>query len=161
MPGANQGSTAGKPGGKFEELKEMMKSFLEYETARFKREERRLRNMEQPFSRIQEQVSLIKEKDDSKGSTGTNSDAEASKILAENRRLMREQKEEQLSVQEEKKIKDEEDALLAEEERVKMVEKVRQERARHAAEPAGVPGKEESDPEEEEREASFRLHAPP
>ncbi|KAF3851809.1 hypothetical protein F7725_005164 [Dissostichus mawsoni] len=85
------GSTAGKPGGKFEELKEMMKSFLQYETARFKREERRLRNMEQPFSRIQEQVSLMKEKDDSKGSTGTNSDAEAAQILAENRRLMREQ----------------------------------------------------------------------
>ncbi|KAK1885576.1 Hydrocephalus-inducing protein like [Dissostichus eleginoides] len=96
----------------------------------------------------------MKEKDDSKGSTGTNSAAEAAKILAENRRLMREQKEEQLRLQrkeeemrlaeearlirlqeekklaEEKKIKDEEDALLAEEERVKMVEKVRQERER-------------------------------
>ncbi|KAF3842774.1 hypothetical protein F7725_001623 [Dissostichus mawsoni] len=112
--------------------------------------------MEQPFSRIQEQVSLMKEKDDSKGSKGTNSAAEASKILAENRRLMREQKEkeeqlrlrrkeeemrlaeearlirleEEKKLAEEKKIKDEENALLAEEERVKMVEKVRQERER-------------------------------
>ncbi|KAK1903012.1 Reticulocyte-binding protein 2 like a [Dissostichus eleginoides] len=148
MPGANQGSTAGKPGGKFEELKEMMKSFLQYETARFKREERRLSNMEQPFSRRQEQVSLIKEKDDSKGSTGTNSAAEAAQILAENRRLMREQKkkEEQLS-------------------RGGAGENGREgpsgERARHAAEPAGAPGEEESDSEEEEREASFRLHVPP
>ncbi|KAK1882516.1 Hydrocephalus-inducing protein like [Dissostichus eleginoides] len=122
MPGANQGSTAGKPGGKFEELKEMMKSFLQYETARFKREERRLRNMEQPFSRIQEQVSLMKEKDDSKGSTGTNSDAEAAQILAENRRLMREQKEkeEQLRLQreEEEKLRKEEEMRLAEEARL-------------------------------------------
>ncbi|KAK1898071.1 Dynactin subunit 1 [Dissostichus eleginoides] len=120
MPGANQGSTAGKPGGKFEEPKEIMKSFLEYETARFKREERRLRNMEQPFSRIQEQFSLIKEKDHSKGSTGTNSDAEASKILAENRRLMREQKEEQLRLQreEEEKMTKEEEMRLAEEARL-------------------------------------------
>lgn len=40
---------------------------------------------------------------DSKASTGTNSAAEAAKILAENRRLMREQKEreEQLRVQKE------------------------------------------------------------
>ncbi|KAI9543464.1 hypothetical protein NQZ68_012115 [Dissostichus eleginoides] len=121
MPGANQGSTAGKPGGKFEELKEMMmKSFLQYETARFKREEQRLRNMEQPFSRIQEQVSLIKEKDDSKGSKGTNSDAEAAQILVENRRLMREQKEEQLRLQreEEEKLRKEEEMRLAEEARL-------------------------------------------
>ncbi|KAI9535178.1 hypothetical protein NQZ68_007269, partial [Dissostichus eleginoides] len=122
MPGANQGSTAGKPGGKFEELKEMMKSFLQYETARFKREERRLSNMEQPFSRRQEQVSLIKEKDDSKGSTGTNSAAEAAQILAENRRLMREQKkkEEQLRLQreEEEKLRKEEEMRLAEEARL-------------------------------------------
>ena len=91
--------------------------------------------MEQPFSRIQEQVSLIEEKDDSKGSTGTNSDAEAAKILAENRRLMREQKEkeEQLRLQreeEEKRLAEEARLIRLEEERVKMVEKVRQERER-------------------------------
>ena len=44
---------------------------------------------------------------DSKGSTGTNSAAEAAKILAENRRLMREQKEkeEQLRIQKEEEEK--------------------------------------------------------
>ncbi|KAK1896649.1 Reticulocyte-binding protein 2 like a [Dissostichus eleginoides] len=76
--------------------------------------------MEQPFSRIQEQVSLIKEKDDSKGSTGTDSDAEAAQILAENRRLMREQKEEQLRLQreEEEKLRKEKEMRLAEEARL-------------------------------------------
>ncbi|KAK1899426.1 Reticulocyte-binding protein 2 like a [Dissostichus eleginoides] len=155
MPGAEKGSTAGKPGGKFEELKEMMKSFLKYETARFKREERRLRNMEQPFSRIQEQVSLMKEKDDSKGSTGTNSDAEAAQILAENRRLMREQKEKEEQLRRGRCSST--GGGASENGR----EGPSGERARHAAEPAGAPGEEESDPEEEEREASFRLHAPP
>lgn len=44
---------------------------------------------------------------DSKGSAGTNSAAEAAKILAENRRLMREQKEkeEQLRIQREEEEK--------------------------------------------------------
>lgn len=44
---------------------------------------------------------------DSKGTTGTNSAAEAAKILAENRRLMREQKEkeEQLRIQREEEEK--------------------------------------------------------
>lgn len=44
---------------------------------------------------------------DSKASTGTNSAAEAAKILAENRRLMREQKEreEQLRIQREEEEK--------------------------------------------------------
>ncbi|XP_070693545.1 ensconsin [Pempheris klunzingeri] len=67
-----------------------------------------------------------KEKDDSKAPTGTNSAAEAAKILAENRRLMREQKEreEQLKIQkeEEEKLRKEEEARLAEEARLKRVE---------------------------------------
>uniref|UniRef100_A0A3Q3VJQ9 Uncharacterized protein n=1 Tax=Mola mola TaxID=94237 RepID=A0A3Q3VJQ9_MOLML len=62
----------------------------------------------------------------SKGSTGTNSAAEAAKILAENRRLMREQKEreEQLRIQreEEEKLRKEEENRLAEEARLKRLE---------------------------------------
>ncbi|XP_075902518.1 uncharacterized protein map7d3 isoform X10 [Nelusetta ayraudi] len=68
-----------------------------------------------------------KDKDkDKDGTPGTNSAAEAAKILAENRRLMREQKEkeEQLRVQreEEEKLRKEEEARLAEEARLKRVE---------------------------------------
>ncbi|XP_060904408.1 MAP7 domain-containing protein 3 isoform X13 [Labrus mixtus] len=67
--------------------------------------------------------SKTKEKD---ASTGTNSAAEAAKILAENRRLMREQKEkeEQLRLQreEEEKLRKEEEARLAEEARLKRLE---------------------------------------
>ncbi|XP_029133559.1 ensconsin isoform X2 [Labrus bergylta] len=67
--------------------------------------------------------SKSKEKD---ASTGTNSAAEAAKILAENRRLMREQKEkeEQLRLQkeEEEKLRKEEEARLAEEARLKRLE---------------------------------------
>ncbi|XP_044060388.1 MAP7 domain-containing protein 2 isoform X21 [Siniperca chuatsi] len=70
--------------------------------------------------------SKTKEKDDSKASTGTNSAAEAAKILAENRRLMREQKEkeEQLRIQkeEEEKLRKEEEKRLAEEARLKRLE---------------------------------------
>ncbi|XP_029297031.1 ensconsin isoform X4 [Cottoperca gobio] len=70
--------------------------------------------------------SKTKEKDDSKGSTGTNSAAEAAKILAENRRLMREQKEKEelLRVQreEEEKLRKEEEMRLAEEARLIRVE---------------------------------------
>ncbi|XP_035525286.1 MAP7 domain-containing protein 2-like [Morone saxatilis] len=70
--------------------------------------------------------SKTKDKDDSKASTGTNSAAEAAKILAENRRLMREQKEkeEQLRIQreEEEKIRKEEEMRLAEEARLKRLE---------------------------------------
>ncbi|KAM4555356.1 uncharacterized protein map7d3 isoform 7-T7 [Odontesthes bonariensis] len=70
-------------------------------------------------------VSKTKEKDDSKA-TGTNSAAEAAKILAENRRLMREQKEreEQLRIQreEEERLRKEEEARLAEEARLKRLE---------------------------------------
>uniref|UniRef100_A0A3B5MDK1 MAP7 domain containing 3 n=1 Tax=Xiphophorus couchianus TaxID=32473 RepID=A0A3B5MDK1_9TELE len=58
--------------------------------------------------------------------TGTNSAAEAAKILAENRRLMREQKEreEQLRIQmeEEERLRKEEEERLAEEARLKRLE---------------------------------------
>ncbi|XP_029367585.1 ensconsin isoform X6 [Echeneis naucrates] len=71
-------------------------------------------------------TSKTKEKDDSKAAPGTNSAAEAAKILAENRRLMREQKEkeEQLRVQreEEERVKREEEKRLAEEARLKRLE---------------------------------------
>ncbi|KAM8907741.1 uncharacterized protein map7d3 isoform 14-T14 [Spinachia spinachia] len=70
--------------------------------------------------------SKTKEKDDPKASTGTNSAAEAAKILAENRRLMREQKEKEelLRVQreEEEKLRKEEEMRLAEEARLKRLE---------------------------------------
>ncbi|KAK2848944.1 hypothetical protein Q5P01_008778 [Channa striata] len=71
-------------------------------------------------------ASKTKEKDDSKAATGTNTAAEAAKILAENRRLMREQKEkeEQLRIQreEEERLKKEEEKRLAEEARLKRLE---------------------------------------
>ncbi|XP_070818135.1 ensconsin isoform X10 [Chaetodon trifascialis] len=67
--------------------------------------------------------SKTKDKD---ASTGTSSAAEAAKILAENRRLMREQKEreEQLRLQreEEEKLRKEEEDRLAEEARLKRLE---------------------------------------
>ncbi|XP_022057464.1 MAP7 domain-containing protein 2 isoform X5 [Acanthochromis polyacanthus] len=69
-------------------------------------------------------ASKTKDKDDSK--SGTNSAAEAAKILAENRRLMREQKEkeEQLRIQreEEERLRKEEEKRLAEEARLKRLE---------------------------------------
>ncbi|XP_071374314.1 ensconsin isoform X1 [Centroberyx affinis] len=71
-------------------------------------------------------TSKTKEKDDSKAMAGTNSAAEAAKILAEKRKLAREQKEreEQLRIQreEEEKLRKEEEARLAEEARLKRVE---------------------------------------
>ncbi|KAM8733469.1 uncharacterized protein map7d3 isoform 13-T13 [Acanthopagrus schlegelii] len=80
----------------------------------------------QPVSTQSSDSSKTKDKDDSKGSAGTNSAAEAAKILAENRRLMREQKEkeEQLRIQreEEEKLRKEEEQRLAEEARLKRVE---------------------------------------
>ena len=100
-----------------EELREMMRSLMQSQTAR-----------EQRFAQIQEQESMMEEerrlrRQDgrlAKGSTGTNSAAEASKILAENRRLMQEQKEEQLRLQreEEEKVRKEEEMCLAEEARL-------------------------------------------
>uniref|UniRef100_A0A3Q4I268 MAP7 domain containing 3 n=1 Tax=Neolamprologus brichardi TaxID=32507 RepID=A0A3Q4I268_NEOBR len=78
--------------------------------------------------------SKTKDKDDSKTTTGTNSAAEAAKILAENRRLMREQKEreEKLRLQkeeEERKLREEEEARLAEEERIRLAEEEAQRQA--------------------------------
>ncbi|XP_073343671.1 uncharacterized protein map7d3 isoform X4 [Pagrus major] len=94
--------------------------------------------------------SKTKDKDDSKGSTGTNSAAEAAKILAENRRLMREQKEkeEQLRIQreEEEKLRKEEEQRLAEEARLK-----RQEEEKKLAEERKIKEEEEARLAEEER----------
>uniref|UniRef100_A0A3Q2VNS8 MAP7 domain containing 3 n=1 Tax=Haplochromis burtoni TaxID=8153 RepID=A0A3Q2VNS8_HAPBU len=78
--------------------------------------------------------SKTKDKDDSKATSGTNSAAEAAKILAENRRLMREQKEreEKLRLQkeeEERKLREEEEARLAEEERIRLAEEEAQRQA--------------------------------
>nr|XP_061786529.1 MAP7 domain-containing protein 2-like isoform X15 [Nerophis lumbriciformis] len=92
--------------------------------------------------------SKSKDKDDAK--TGTNSAAEAAKILAENRRLMREQKEkeEQLRIQreEEDKLRKEEEERLAEEARLK-----REEEEKKLAEERRVKEEEEALIAEEER----------
>ncbi|XP_068447193.1 MAP7 domain-containing protein 2 isoform X11 [Clinocottus analis] len=91
-----------------------------------------------------------KEKDDSKASTGTNSAAEAAKTLAENRRLMREQKEkeEQLRVQkeEEEKLRKEEEMRLAEEARL-----IRLEEEKKLAEERKIQDEEDALLAEEER----------
>ncbi|XP_077388537.1 uncharacterized protein map7d3 isoform X2 [Festucalex cinctus] len=93
--------------------------------------------------------SKSKEKDDSK--TGTNSAAEAAKLLAEHRRQMREQKEkdEQLRIQreEEEKLRKEEEQRLAEEARLK-----RQEEEKKLAEERKLKEAEEAQRAEEERE---------
>ncbi|XP_039871820.1 ensconsin isoform X4 [Simochromis diagramma] len=74
--------------------------------------------------------SKTKDKDDSKATSGTNSAAEAAKILAENRRLMREQKEREeklrLQKEEEERLRKEEEARLAEEARLKRLEEEKQ-----------------------------------
>ncbi|XP_053735098.1 MAP7 domain-containing protein 2 isoform X19 [Synchiropus splendidus] len=79
-----------------------------------------------PSALTSSESSKSKEKDDSKSSVGTNSASEAAKMLAENRRLMREQKEkeEQLRLQreEEEKARKEEEKRLAEEARLKRLE---------------------------------------
>ncbi|XP_046705018.1 ensconsin isoform X10 [Silurus meridionalis] len=98
-------------------------------------------------------VSSTKPKDDPslKTTAGTNSAAEAAKILAENRRLAREQKEreEQLRLQreEEERVRKEEEERLAEEERVRRLEeeKVRAEERKREEE-------EQAQKAEEERE---------
>ncbi|XP_029918523.1 ensconsin isoform X9 [Myripristis murdjan] len=95
-------------------------------------------------------ASKTKEKDDSKATTGTNSAAEAAKILAENRRLMREQKEreEQLRIQkeEEEKLRKEEEKRLAEEARL-----IRLEEEKRLAEERKKKEEEEALRAEEER----------
>ncbi|KAM9849982.1 uncharacterized protein map7d3 isoform 2-T2 [Aulostomus maculatus] len=96
-------------------------------------------------------ASKTKEKDDSKGMVGTNSAAEAAKILAENRRLMREQKEkeEQLKLQreEEEKLRKEEEARIAEEARLKRIEEEKK-----LAEERRIKEEEEARRAEEDRE---------
>ncbi|XP_034074223.1 arginine and glutamate-rich protein 1-B-like [Gymnodraco acuticeps] len=81
-----------------EELREMMRSLLQLQAAG-----------EQQFARVQEWESMMEEerRQDgrlAKGSTGINSAVGASKILAENRKLMREQTEEMRLVEEAKPI---------------------------------------------------------
>nr|XP_057918872.1 ensconsin isoform X6 [Doryrhamphus excisus] len=92
--------------------------------------------------------SKLKDKDDTK--TGTNSAAEAAKILAENRRLMREQKEkeEQLRIQreEEEKLRKDEEERLAEQARLK-----REEEERKLAEERRVKEEEQARIAEEEQ----------
>ncbi|CAG5989256.1 unnamed protein product [Menidia menidia] len=96
-------------------------------------------------------ASKSKEKDGEPGSaTGTNSAAEAAKILAENRRLMREQKEreEQLRIQreEEERLKKVEEDRLAEEARLKRLEE-----EKRLAEERKIKDEEEARLAEEER----------
>ncbi|XP_028315310.1 MAP7 domain-containing protein 2 isoform X17 [Gouania willdenowi] len=95
-------------------------------------------------------TSKSKDKDESKSSPGTNSASEAAKILAENRRLMREQKEkeEQLRVQkeEEEKLRKEEEKRLAEEAKLK-----RQEEEKILAEERKIKEEEDARLAEEER----------
>ncbi|KAM9741072.1 uncharacterized protein map7d3 isoform 6-T6 [Menidia menidia] len=92
-------------------------------------------------------ASKSKEKD---AATGTNSAAEAAKILAENRRLMREQKEreEQLRIQreEEERLKKVEEDRLAEEARLKRLEE-----EKRLAEERKIKDEEEARIAEEER----------
>ncbi|XP_063731890.1 MAP7 domain-containing protein 2 isoform X13 [Eleginops maclovinus] len=101
-------------------------------------------------SPLPSESSKTKDKDDSKGSTGTNSAAEAAKILAENRRLMREQKEkeEQLRLQreEEEKVRKEEEMRLAEEARL-----IRLEEEKKLAEEKKIKDEEDARLAEEDR----------
>ncbi|XP_008418918.1 ensconsin isoform X4 [Poecilia reticulata] len=103
----------------------------------------------QPVAPQAAEASKTKDKDDSKPS-GTNSAAEAAKILAENRRLMREQKEreEQLRIQkeEEERQRKEEEERLAEEARLKRLEE-----EKRLAEERKVKEEEEARLAEEER----------
>ncbi|XP_054648797.1 ensconsin isoform X8 [Dunckerocampus dactyliophorus] len=102
----------------------------------------------QTGSPLSSDSSKFKDKDDSK--TGTNSAAEAAKILAENRRLMREQKEkeEQLRMlrEEEEKLRKDEEERLAEQARLK-----REEEERKLAEERQAKEEEEARIAEEER----------
>uniref|UniRef100_A0A9J8D4I0 MAP7 domain containing 3 n=1 Tax=Cyprinus carpio carpio TaxID=630221 RepID=A0A9J8D4I0_CYPCA len=106
-----------------------------------------------------------KEESSSKaGIAGTNSAAEASKILAENRRLAREQKEkeEQLRIQkeEEEKLRKEEEKRLAEEERLRRAEeekRLAEERKREEEVQARIAEEERQrmELEEEQRQAEL------
>ncbi|ROL51742.1 Ensconsin [Anabarilius grahami] len=100
-----------------------------------------------------------KEESNSKANAGTNSAAEASKILAENRRLAREQKEkeEQLRIQkeEEERLRKEEEKRLAEEERLRRAEeekRLAEERKREEEEQALIAEEERQRTELEEQQ---------
>ncbi|XP_077092300.1 uncharacterized protein map7d3 isoform X6 [Siphateles boraxobius] len=100
-----------------------------------------------------------KEESNSKANAGTNSAAEASKILAENRRLAREQKEkeEQLRIQkeEEERLRKEEEKRLAEEERLRRAEeekRLAEERKREEEEQARIAEEERQQTELEEQQ---------
>nr|XP_001922506.2 MAP7 domain-containing protein 3 [Danio rerio] len=100
-----------------------------------------------------------KEESNSKAIAGTNSAAEASKILAENRRLAREQKEkeEQLRIQkeEEEKLRKEEEKRLAEEERLRRAEeekRLAEERKREEEEQTRLAEEEKQQMELEEQQ---------
>uniref|UniRef100_A0A9J8D2R1 MAP7 domain containing 3 n=1 Tax=Cyprinus carpio carpio TaxID=630221 RepID=A0A9J8D2R1_CYPCA len=106
-----------------------------------------------------------KEESSSKAVAGTNSAAEASKILAENRRLAREQKEkeEQLRIQkeEEERLRKEEEKRLAEEERLRRIEeekRLAEERKREEEEQALIAEEERQrmELEEEQRQAELQ-----
>uniref|UniRef100_A0A3Q2FPJ1 MAP7 domain containing 3 n=1 Tax=Cyprinodon variegatus TaxID=28743 RepID=A0A3Q2FPJ1_CYPVA len=103
----------------------------------------------QPVATQASDNSKTKDKDDSK-TTSTNSAAEAAKILAENRRLMREQKEreEQLRIQreEEERQRKEEEQRLAEEARLQRLEE-----EKRLAEERKIKEEEEARLAEEER----------
>ncbi|CAK6964674.1 ensconsin [Scomber scombrus] len=94
--------------------------------------------------------SKTKDKDDSKGATGTSSAAEAAKILAENRRLMREQKEKEEQLrkekEEEEKLRKEEEQRLAEEARL-----IRLEEEKKLAEERKIKEEEDAVKAEEDR----------
>ncbi|XP_052470622.1 ensconsin isoform X16 [Carassius gibelio] len=106
-----------------------------------------------------------KEESSSKAAiAGTNSAAEASKILAENRRLVREQKEkeEQLRIQreEEEKLRKEEEKRLAEEERLRRVEeekRLAEERKREEEVQARIAEEERQRMELEEQQRQVEL----
>uniref|UniRef100_A0A671M250 Ensconsin-like n=1 Tax=Sinocyclocheilus anshuiensis TaxID=1608454 RepID=A0A671M250_9TELE len=105
-----------------------------------------------------------KEESSSKAVAGNNSAAEASKILAENRRLAREQKEkeEQLRIQkeEEERLRKEEEKRLAEEERLRRAEeekRLAEERKREEEEQALIAEEERQRMEQEEQQRQAEL----
>ncbi|KAK7138091.1 hypothetical protein R3I94_013656 [Phoxinus phoxinus] len=98
-----------------------------------------------------------KEESNSKANAGTNSAAEASKILAENRRLAREQKEKEellrIQKEEEERLRKEEEKRLAEEERLRRAEeekRLAEERKREEEEQARIAEEEKQQTELEE-----------
>ncbi|XP_039521667.1 ensconsin isoform X8 [Pimephales promelas] len=100
-----------------------------------------------------------KEESNSKANAGTNSAAEASKILAENRRLAREQKEKEellrIQKEEEERLRKEEEKRLAQEERLRRAEeekRLAEERKREEEEQARKAEEERQQTELEEQQ---------